>query len=220
MPDAVAASRWIKEAEPMLADDNEQLVLGEAWYRLAVRTNAPGALDAAAKAIDVLVAKPQPAPEAMLMRAMIADRAGDSKAAEINYRRTLKLKPQQPEALNNLAYTLLINGGDLQEARALATKAVELQPGTASFRDTLARVQLKCNERDAAVATFKKAIELEPKNLEAMIGLAGALLDSGQRDSAINLMSRIDELLKSKPPMTPELRRELETVRATAKASA
>src|SRR5205823_4171237 len=130
---------------------------GEAWYHLAVRTNFAGALESAAKVIDPLVAKPQPTADSMLIRAMIATTAGDSKTAEINYRRTLKLDPQRPEALNNLAYELLISGGDAQEAKSFATKAVDLQPNNASFRDTLARVQLKCGERDAAIATFKKA---------------------------------------------------------------
>ena len=39
LPDPASAARWINEVEPMLADDDERLALGEAWYRLAERTD-------------------------------------------------------------------------------------------------------------------------------------------------------------------------------------
>ncbi len=219
LPDPAAAAQWINEVEPMLADDDERLALGEAWYRLAARSDDAAALNSAAKAVDQIVAKPQPSPQATLLRALIADRAGDTKTAEINYRRTLNISPTQPEALNNLAYGLLISGGDLQEAKTLAAKAVAVEPNSASFYDTLARVQVKSGERDAAITSFKKAIELEPGNLEALVGLAGALQDAGQHQPAAELLTRIDELLKSKPVVSPQLRRELDAMRATTKAS-
>ena len=47
---------------------------------------------------------------------------------------------------------------------------VEVQPGAASFYDTLARIQIKSGDRDAAVATFRKALALQPNSLEALIG--------------------------------------------------
>ena len=81
----------------MLTDDSERLALGEAWYRLAVRADDAAALESAGKTVDRIIAKPQASAQATLLRAMIADRAGDSKTAEINYRRTLSLSPINPK---------------------------------------------------------------------------------------------------------------------------
>ena len=85
--------------------------------------------------------------------------------------------PDQPECLNNLAYILLLRdgGADVQEAQKLIDRAIELSPGTASFYDTLARVQLRLGQRETAIATFEKALKLEPNNLDALIGLATTL---------------------------------------------
>ena len=154
-----------------------------------------------------------------MLRALIADRAGDMKTAELNYRRTLSALPDQPEALNNLAYGLLLSGGDLQEAKTFASKAVAIEPNRSSFYDTLARVEFKAGDRDAAITSFKKAIDLKPQNLEALVGLVGALQSSGQQEPPADLMTRIDELLKANPTLSPQLKRELDAIHATAKAS-
>src|SRR5207249_2982140 len=104
--------------------------------------------------------------------------------AEASYRRGLVLQPDQPEALNNLAYLVLLRGGDVNEAQKLASRAVQLSPQSASFYDTLARVQLKQGQREAALATFEQALKLEPDNVDALIGMANALCDAGKRTSA------------------------------------
>jgi len=220
--DAAIAAAWIRQVEPMISDHVECVELGRAWYAVAVRGAGESAYESAAKALDPIVARPDAPGDAVLLRGVIADRAGDFKTAEMNYRRGLQITPRQPEAMNNLAYLILQTGGDLAEAKKLASEAVNLSPTTASFLDTLARIQAKTGERDSAVATFQKALTLEPNSLDALIGLASTLLDSGKRDSAAKALSQIDVVLKSKAPATAlpdQQRKELDALRATVKAS-
>jgi Flp pilus assembly protein TadD len=219
IPDTNAAAKWIDEVKPMLVDDVEQLALADAWYQLAVRGASGGALENAAKALDPLIAKPQPPADATALRAIIADRAGDTKTAEVNYRRTIKLKPNHADAMNNLAYLLLQVGGDMNDAKTFAAKAVELQPANTDFLDTLARVQLKAGDRDGAVATFQRALNVQPNKLEVLVGLAGTLLAAGERDTAAPLLVRIDEALKTNPRISAQLQREVDAVRASARTS-
>jgi Flp pilus assembly protein TadD len=222
--DPNTAAQWIRQVAPLIPADSpaEQVALGSAWYNLSARardSRVEGATEEAIKVLDPLVQRAAPPVDAILLRAALCDRAGDQKGAEDLYRRGLKIKPDQPEALNNLAYLILLRNGDLNEAKRMIARAVELAPSNASFYDTLGRVQNKLGERDAAIASFKKAIAIEPNNLEALIGLATAFTDAGKRDAAAALLPQIDTLLKARPSLPAAVRRELDALRAEMKAS-
>jgi tetratricopeptide (TPR) repeat protein len=223
--DPAAAEQWIRHVAPMIPADSaaEQTALGSAWYNLSARARderaGRGASEEAIKVLDPLVKRDDAPVDAILLRAALFDRAGDQKGSEELYRRGLKIRPDQPEALNNLAYLILLRDGDLNEAKQMAARAVQLAPNNASFYDTLGRVQGKIGDRDAAIASFKKAIDLEPDNLEALIGLATTFTDAGKRDAAAALLPQIDTLLKARPSLSPAVRRELDALRAEMKAS-
>jgi tetratricopeptide (TPR) repeat protein len=221
----VTAADWLRQIQPPIAsgpDAGEKIDLARAWYTLAGRNRAAldeGALDEATKLLDPIVREPSAPVTAVLLRGAVADRGGDVKTAEDCYRRGLVASPDQPDALNNLAYLVLLRGGDLEEALKLITRAVELAPGTSNFYDTLARVQVKRGDRAAAISSFERALKLEPNNLEALIGMATTLCDTGKRDAAVGLLAQIDTIMKNKPAMSPQTRKELDALRATMKAS-
>jgi Flp pilus assembly protein TadD len=218
---ADTAVDWVKKVAPQMAagDPREQTALATAWYQIAVRTHDADANAQAAKILDPIVERPTAPGAAVLLRAAVAERDGDFKTAEAFYRRGIALLPNQPESLNNLAYLIYLRGGDLAEARKLATRAVGVSPDAANFLDTLARIQARQGDRDAAVATFRKAIKLDPDNLEALVGLATTLCDAGQRDAAMTLLPQIDTAAKARPTLTPQLRREVDNLHNVAKAS-
>jgi Tfp pilus assembly protein PilF len=222
--DPAQAGEWTRLAAATIpaSDLNEQIALGSCWYNLSVRpreSRVDGAADEAARILDPIVIRADAPVDAILLRAALFDRAGDQKSAEDLYRRGLRLRPDQPEALNNLAYLILLRGGDLDESRELISRAVKQSPNSANFLDTLGRVQARQGDHPAAVESFKKALALEPNNLEAMIGLAGVLSESGKRAEAAALLPQIDALMRSRPSLPPPVRRELDTLRATMKAS-
>jgi len=63
-----------------------------------------------------------------------------AKAIDI-WQQVLKIAPNDPVTLNNLAYSLLQGGGDLQQAERLAEQALTIKPGDAAIADTLAEVR-------------------------------------------------------------------------------
>jgi Flp pilus assembly protein TadD len=65
---------------------------------------------------------------------------GNIVEAEAAYRRALDLDPDRAPALNNLAWLILIHGGDRNEAEALARRATEVAPDNANYADTLQRI--------------------------------------------------------------------------------
>jgi Flp pilus assembly protein TadD len=65
-----------------------------------------------------------PLPLAILGLGNVCFQKGDHKRAEQAYRRVIRLSGD-PSAMNNLAFLLLLEGRDLEEASELAEKAVE-----------------------------------------------------------------------------------------------
>ena len=54
------------------------------------------------------------------------------------YEETLKLSPDHIYTLNNYAYTLAVNGGDLKKAERMSQKTIEKEPDNATYLDTYA----------------------------------------------------------------------------------
>lgn len=61
--------------------------------------------------------------------------------AEEQYRTALSLLPENSEVMNNLAWVLCKRNRSLDEALALARRAVELAPQNKAYADTLAAVR-------------------------------------------------------------------------------
>jgi len=61
-------------------------------------------------------------------------------AAEI-WEKVLKIAPNDPLTLNNLAYCLLKNDNELSRAKAMAEQALLIQPGNAAIEDTLSQIK-------------------------------------------------------------------------------
>ncbi|MDP2167298.1 MAG: tetratricopeptide repeat protein [Thermodesulfovibrionales bacterium] len=64
----------------------------------------------------------------------------DYKRAEESYKKAIK-KTDDPRAYNNLAWLYFKTGRELEKARALAEKAVELSPESGEFKDTLEKIR-------------------------------------------------------------------------------
>jgi tetratricopeptide (TPR) repeat protein len=218
MNDPAAAGEWIRLVTPLLPKDSpaEQFALARAWQLVFARTGDAASAEEARRVLQPLTERPNPEPAALvLLGSLRADQAPSE--AEKLYRRALEIRPDIPEAQNNLAYLILQRShpsdADLKEARELAMKAATRSPEIAEFQDTLARVNLKLGQTADAVHHFEAALAIDPKNLQSMIGLAGALRADGHRDKAAELLHRIDAILHGGAPSTDSLKSELKSLR-------
>ena len=80
------------------------------------------------------------------------------------HRRVLDSFPSSATYLNNAAWLCARTQRKLEEALALAQKAVELAPDEAAYQDTLAEVHFQRGDREAAVAAAVKCLEIAPDN--------------------------------------------------------
>ncbi|NLM17677.1 MAG: tetratricopeptide repeat protein [Candidatus Riflebacteria bacterium] len=90
------------------------------------------------------------------------EKSGDYKNAIRAYERALHLKPSYPSALNNLGFILASTGSDVAQGIMLCQKAVELNPKSAAFRDSLGWALYKGNRNQEAAFQFQHALRLDP----------------------------------------------------------
>jgi tetratricopeptide (TPR) repeat protein len=93
--------------------------------------------DAAADKLKVLLAADPKNGAAHLWLGNVEVNRGNSKAAVEHFRAAIESNPDDSQALNNLAYLLLQQGGNSDEALKYAQRAQELQPDNADFADTV-----------------------------------------------------------------------------------
>ena len=118
-------------------------------------------------------------------RMYLADAATARKdyvGAEKLYQSALKLQPESPVVLNNLAWVALQLGKP--GALAWAEKANTLAPNQPAFMDTLASVLSAQGEHTRAVEIQAKAVALAPQNLAFRLNLARAYAAAGDKDKA------------------------------------
>lgn len=102
--------------------------------------------------------------------------------AEGHFRTILAKQPENPLALNNLAYVLLEQGKS--GALPLAEKAVSLSPKTASMMDTLSLALASDKQFAKALETQREAMRLAPDMHSLRVTLARIYLLAGDKVQA------------------------------------
>jgi tetratricopeptide (TPR) repeat protein len=175
------------EAERDLLADNPALYGVAAGILSQSPPHMEAALQLAQERLDAEPPDSPARPFAMLELGDLNYRAGQKADARAIYREVVALRPDQPEALNNLAWMLGMpseGGGQpdqLDEALGYAQRAVSLQPGNANFHDTLGNILLISGDQLGARAAFDQVLSLTSSNEPALRPLrARALLHLAQ----------------------------------------
>lgn len=123
---------------------------------------------------------------------MMAINAKDYALAETKFRAAQALKPEDPQILNNLAWTLLQRGQS--GALALAEKANAAIPDTPLFMDTLASALAQEGQLPRALQLQRRAVERAPDDYGLRLNLARLLVKSGEREAAKTELVRLQAL--------------------------
>jgi len=115
---------------------------------------------------------------------MLYEQMGKKDVAKTYYEHALKLDGNDPLALNNLAYLLAENNGDLNEALSYAQRAKQRLPTYTEISDTLGWIYMKKNLTDNAIDSFKALVVQAPGNPIYHYHYAMALNQKGDRESA------------------------------------
>ena len=109
--------------------------------------------------------------------------AGHDEDAAETFNSILKITPDNAVALNNYAYLLAVIMDDPVAAEPLARKAVALRPREPVFIDTMATIQAKLGNHEAALSSLMARLSLEPNNGPLLRSIALTLVDELDRSS-------------------------------------
>jgi len=123
-------------------------------------------------------------PRPLLQLGLLMDGTGRRDQAKPYYEQILKIQPDQPVALNNLAYIKAEEGQDLDEALSMATRARQKMPNSPDIEDTLGWIYIKKNLSEEAVRLFKDLVAQQPNNASFHYHYGLALLQKGDRPMA------------------------------------
>jgi tetratricopeptide (TPR) repeat protein len=186
--EAIATYKTLLEKDPGSAD--LLFKLGETYRR-------KGDINLAA---DAFRKSSQAAPNStlpLLQLGLILETLGPADQAKAVYEQILKLDPNHPVALNNLAYRKAEEGQDLDAALTMAQRARQLEPNATAMADTLGWIYIKKNLSADATRIFQDLVKKEPDNAIYHYHYGLALIQKGDKPSA---RRELESALKNKPP--------------------
>ena len=150
--DSKQADRWFSESRLLFPNFELQLNIAEAQFRTANNR----AVEAIPQLTEALSRDPESI-EILYTRALAFEQLDNIDAAEKDLRKILELKPNDPDALNALGYTLADRTDRYDEALVLIKAALLQKPESAAILDSMGWVLLKLGQLESAESYFTKA---------------------------------------------------------------
>ncbi|MBF0624879.1 MAG: tetratricopeptide repeat protein [Magnetococcales bacterium] len=123
-------------------------------------------------------------------RAMAYDKLKQWPKAEQDLLDYLQANPDDPQALNYLAYTWADRNEHLDRSYAMLKKAAELAPEDGFITDSLGWVLFRLNRLEESRDIMRKAVSLEPQDPTINEHLGDVLKALGQMDEALVIWQR------------------------------
>ncbi|MEI9986134.1 MAG: tetratricopeptide repeat protein [Aliidongia sp.] len=120
----------------------------------------------------------------LFSRGIAEERSSAWKQAEIDLRKALELRPNEPSVLNYLGYSLVDRNERLPEALKLIKEAVDLRPTDGFIVDSLGWAYYRLGDYKNAQTTLERAVELQPADAEITSHLGDAYWQGGRRAEA------------------------------------
>ncbi len=106
-------------------------------------------------------------------------------AAEAEFRKILDENPKYAPALNYLGYMLADRNTRLPEALQLITKALDQEPGSGAYLDSLGWVYYKMGRLDEAEENLRRALDKTPRDATVHDHMGDILLRESKVKEAI-----------------------------------
>jgi len=125
---------------------------------------------------------------------------GERQASEVILLHLLSRHPLLAVALNALAYLWAEDGRRLEEALQLQQRALEQQPYSGAYQDTMGWIQYRRGRLDEALRHIEAADRFQPNEPEIIEHLAEVLRALGMEEEAAEHFLRAEALRALEPP--------------------
>jgi tetratricopeptide (TPR) repeat protein len=92
------------------------------------------------------------------------------------YENAIKLEPNNPFTLNNYAYYLSLRKNQLERAKKMSRKTLDIAPDNGSFLDTYAWICFQLGQYQEALLYQEKAVEIEKEDKKTIYEHYGDIL--------------------------------------------
>lgn len=117
-------------------------------------------------------------------RGVASERAGMWNAAERDFFAALKLEPNQPDVLNYLGYSWLIQGKNLEKARDYIEIALSAKPDDAHILDSMGWAYYVMGNYPKAIEYLERAADVLPQDITINDHLGDAYWQTGRKVEA------------------------------------
>ena len=121
-------------------------------------------------------------------RASFFHEQGDLAKAREDYEAVLRARPEEANSLNNLAW--IVSDEDLPQAQSLAQKAVDIDPDSAAFRDTLGWLLVRSGKVAQGLTHLDKAAR-DSQDPAVLYHLAFALHKNDESERAQQIVTTL-----------------------------
>jgi tetratricopeptide (TPR) repeat protein len=119
------------------------------------------------------------------MRGAMYERMKKLDMAETEFRKILKINPDNAGALNYIGYMLADANQRLDESLDLINKALEQDPGNGAYLDSLGWVQYRLGRLDDAEKNLRRALEKTPRDPTVHDHMANVLMKQSKVKEAV-----------------------------------
>ena len=127
--------------------------------------------------------------EAWFSRGNHLRETGRSRDAIFCYKKIINVKPDTPEAYNNIG-TIFSSRGETSKAITCFQKAVDIDPGFGEAYYNLGNAYSRIGDSDSAITSYQNSLKINPYYLNALINLGNLLLKENDLDGAIDFYQR------------------------------
>lgn len=120
----------------------------------------------------------------LYFRGIALERTDAWDRAEADFLKALEFEPEQPYVMNYLAYSWVEKRMNLEEAKRMLNRAVELRPDDGYIVDSLGWVYYRIGEYENAVKYLERAVELRPHDPVINDHLGDAYWKVGRKSEA------------------------------------
>ncbi|MDG1020589.1 MAG: tetratricopeptide repeat protein [Emcibacteraceae bacterium] len=117
-------------------------------------------------------------------RGIVFDQEKRWAEAEMDFKKALEIRPEQPMVLNYLAYSWVDRGLNYVEAKKMLIRAVELRPNDGYIVDSLGWALYKIGDYEEAVPVLERAAQLETQDWAINDHLGDAYWTVGRKNEA------------------------------------